>query len=500
MMKGRASIQLFNAETGEKEYETTEENLITKAVDRLINPPIETVITTEKYAGNALRWSFNQLVSAAYGGLLLFANSHEENLDNIYPTKDDELVGYASSATNVTTPKEGVRNEIETGFIDDDDGNHIGYKFVWDFSTSQANGTISSISLTSDGGGLCGMGEKNKFPILMQNSFRGDTIRNNPQGSAYLFPYTTSEPLMNGINSMIEYYGGSIQTSNVLYISPLRAGKFFVLISIGEKKEIKKIWFKDPKKLSILQNTKTDTFPPGYISNEEFIKINFDNTYYYNKYYKAYVDDDEIHVFSPDSNATEHKIYDLTSGVHKETRMVSFANVGRDATLAARAVGYLKDKNLYVAYFKQTCYWITADGEVINKKGMTYSGTNADTMTNLDGGFFKSHIDGYYYFNVSNSLYRVNEDDVSAEMAYLTALNSNYVHLDCRFVKNDYDPNANVISFQYYSSSSPTEFHSLIMYAPLNYYLGTINNLSSPVTKTEAHTMKVIYELTESEG
>ena len=38
-LKGVATIQLFNSETGELEQEVKEENMITNAIQQVLNPP-----------------------------------------------------------------------------------------------------------------------------------------------------------------------------------------------------------------------------------------------------------------------------------------------------------------------------------------------------------------------------------------------------------------------------------------------------------------------------
>jgi hypothetical protein len=87
------------------------------------------------------------------GGILLYQNPIEERADNIYASFDNPIVGYASDdANNTQDVQRGSRNLTESKKIDG------GYKFVWDFATSQANGIISTICLTNT---LAGRGTKN---------------------------------------------------------------------------------------------------------------------------------------------------------------------------------------------------------------------------------------------------------------------------------------------------------------------------------------------------
>ena len=78
------------------------------------------------------------------GGILLYQNEIEEREDNIYAPLTNPLIGYASDdANNTTDIRRGSRNLTESKVIDG------GYRFVWDFATSQANGTISAICLSN---------------------------------------------------------------------------------------------------------------------------------------------------------------------------------------------------------------------------------------------------------------------------------------------------------------------------------------------------------------
>lgn len=152
MLKGTATIELTNVKTGEKEV-YTEENMVTNALrDLLTDDPLA--------LANCCTGCSTQMApitSNALSGILLFENALEEDPDKYIPPNNNVIVGYANTAVNTTAdPKRGSGNQTEQGFTEDNKG----YKFVFDFTTSQANGTISAIGLTSDAAGLCGRGSK----------------------------------------------------------------------------------------------------------------------------------------------------------------------------------------------------------------------------------------------------------------------------------------------------------------------------------------------------
>ena len=137
MIKGKATIELFDAKTGELQQRTEDHNLVTNALKYVMN-----ICAAE---GADLNDEIFPIARVALGGILLFDDTLEESVDNVYmPTGNVHLVGYADRSVNTSDKHRGSYNSAESGKTDD------GYKSVWDFGTSQANGTIKSIARTSN--------------------------------------------------------------------------------------------------------------------------------------------------------------------------------------------------------------------------------------------------------------------------------------------------------------------------------------------------------------
>lgn len=149
MLKGQTVFELTDVRTGEVER-IEETNMFTGALDNVLNG-------APFYLNNSLlNKNLNPndeniiapIYSRAIGGLLMFPNVNDEDINLFYAPADNKPTGIASNdAYSGTDPRRGSFNEIESGAIEN------GYRFVWDFSTSQANGRISSVSLTSAKGG-----------------------------------------------------------------------------------------------------------------------------------------------------------------------------------------------------------------------------------------------------------------------------------------------------------------------------------------------------------
>ena len=144
MLKGKSVIELTDVRTGQVEvYEDT--NLVTEAVMDVLNTNIMGMLynntTFNGSSGDAWMLPIKKNIM---GGILLYQNPLEERPDNIYAPMSNPLIGYASDdANNTEDVRRGSRNLTESKVVDG------GFRFVWDFATSQANGTISAICLSN---------------------------------------------------------------------------------------------------------------------------------------------------------------------------------------------------------------------------------------------------------------------------------------------------------------------------------------------------------------
>lgn len=153
-LKGTTRIELTNVKTGEKEV-IEKDNLVTNAVASILgdNPfawQLKSTYMDNQFSGNML-----PLCPNLFGGILLYENSIPEEVNRLYAQPDNPLVGYSSNiVNNKTDTMRGSMNLNESGYLESNDG----YRYVFDFTTSQANGTISSVGLTSKWGGIAGYG------------------------------------------------------------------------------------------------------------------------------------------------------------------------------------------------------------------------------------------------------------------------------------------------------------------------------------------------------
>lgn len=152
-IKGKTTIELTDVNTGKVEiYE--DNNRVTNGLKNFLN-------IFGSFASNPLGESgvYNSRISNVLtGGLFLFDKAIPEELTTTFMPAGTKMVGNGAvdmSNSGLVT-NWGSYNTSESGVSVD--GNTKTVKYVYDFSTQQANGTIACACLTSKAGGYVGMG------------------------------------------------------------------------------------------------------------------------------------------------------------------------------------------------------------------------------------------------------------------------------------------------------------------------------------------------------
>ena len=144
-IKGSATIELTNADGSKEIYK--HDNMITNAVQDLCMSQRGEIATILKIVNRG-----DSYAQELFGGLLLFDETLNTDANDYFlPTV--KCTGYASqdAYAGLDTCR-GSFNASEGGVQPDGS-----YKFVWDFATSQANGTIKSLALVPNMMGKIGL-------------------------------------------------------------------------------------------------------------------------------------------------------------------------------------------------------------------------------------------------------------------------------------------------------------------------------------------------------
>lgn len=148
-LKGKTIIELTDINTGEVTV-IEDNNFITNAYRDMCQPILRNHDTmTCMFSVYTNQIAFNELMS----GVLLFDSELGDNPDNYFPPINAKMVGHASDITY-------AGSDLSLGSYNSNlyESSETMRKFVWDFTSEQANGTIASVCLTTKHGGIIGYG------------------------------------------------------------------------------------------------------------------------------------------------------------------------------------------------------------------------------------------------------------------------------------------------------------------------------------------------------
>lgn len=143
MIKGHVCIDLKNVETGEKQR-IEHDNLVTNAVAEIL--PYQ----FGRFANDYYSYGHNDFANSyifpistkLLGGIMLFDGKLTEDASHFYFPSEAHLIGFAGQSLDSSHNFMGSVNSLESG------SNDRGYTAVWDFNTSQCNGSIAALALT----------------------------------------------------------------------------------------------------------------------------------------------------------------------------------------------------------------------------------------------------------------------------------------------------------------------------------------------------------------
>ena len=163
-IKGSTLIEVFDAKTNKKLYEQKDNNIITHAYEKILQDYRGKLgYSMEKMFGDA-----PSITHALFGGILLFGSVIPSDENHMLPT-DEEMQSFVGCASHqgkvVGNPYAGEFSVEESEFTDD----HA--KFVYNFNTSEANGVINTICLTSSIGGYTGYKQKVQTEYPVERSY-----------------------------------------------------------------------------------------------------------------------------------------------------------------------------------------------------------------------------------------------------------------------------------------------------------------------------------------
>lgn len=434
-MKGKATFTLTNARTGRIDRKFTEENLVTDAMDNLLNPPLCLMM-------HELSWSrYIQTIVPFYknmmSGIMLLGNTLEERKDNILLPPDFIPVATAGAAYSGAQTTRGSLNLNESYELEN------GYHFTWDFGTDKANGTIKSCALTSRLFGNSGFEAGSDCPpcYINPDGMRTDTMNclaANAKGKYICSPK---------INEHLYY---TATDSN--HIS------------------IKTICTPDPNAIKIkdIASSSAERTPSKIINIELPITIAPGLHPFYNGALNR------LYFFEMKTLYNENLIKLVCCYVDLKT----FTAAGRREWTINR--DYREAKA--VAYYKGDLYYLSYSGlRVFDSQGVC---TTLSSSTYNDGGYsFSLFNETLYIIGTASHRSMIRDGELLPCKIY-----GRYAGITSPALKLPFTMVA--------SSSTPMSADTNNPYVGvISNYLATINNLSEPLVKTNEHTLKITYDI-----
>lgn len=437
MIKGQTTIILTD-KNGNKEIHK-DNNLVTNALQNFfanggwMNP--------SPFASSNSNLISEDMVVRMLGGLLLLDTAQTESANTVMIEKGTKMIGNGSNgvASNDAVTELGSYNSEESGW------NDAGTVFtqVWDFSTSQANGTIKSVCLTSKANGYIGEGNTT-------SNVRKSDAGNYSNFSDNMFSLTkTTNAKAIGYDNNYIYSVVNDTTSKTLTFVRTRCPQTSV-----DMRDI----------LNVAKNEVLATYDySSWISDAR----------YYATVYNTYMDDNYLYIVLPMQRGSTYIFADDTP-----IRLVKVARTGYAIT-----VDVFSPTSTGIASADGTKAVVT-DGYLIVNNSTNFYKVNlsnvADVTQLTNAG---SSTDFTVLQNHGGRVYtRDAVIDTEADAVYVR---------NCGMESNNYTKTGNPLL----CLQSPTSNTTIKRW---NGYLGTVNNLAKSITKDVTRTMKVIYTLTFS--
>ncbi|SDY12967.1 hypothetical protein [Eubacterium barkeri] len=539
-LKGKTTIQLFDATTGEEVQKIEDENMVTDAVSSLCNNASKYFV--QNVFGAEYEFDFVPIVGkpidSMFSGLMLFDESISENKNTYFAPSNTTLIGKAKKLTNTTDRFTGVLNEVESVTLDN------GKKYVWDFSTNKANGQIKCVCLTSAAGGYCGtycdkdtdhnsaIGKM--YPVQAPMVYLSSNIGSS-YGTYYYYyyciigsgydksnssqatPYSSSKTSNSNLKNKNAYLIGVNSDGNFIY-AMCTVGSNSVAISVYDYKKEKSRTFglnensysgKYSENLlnSVNLNSDVATFASPlywktigqntysiYIDankNLNVIVINVDTLTITKQACGAVQDSvlksnfqingtDGIHIYTVnvDSSKNSEGKYKGLSVYKINIDDFSDYELIQITEPFEKSGSYPTSSELYVPLYATNCSIVKS--AYPNSSQILFKVTAADYYK--DGSTSISNDYFYCLINIKNGTFEYLNRSPSTDGLFLGILNDGLLNPiqapDCP------------ICLGHTTGTS-------VMYTLPMMFLSTINNLSTPVVKNETQTMKVTYEITE---
>lgn len=174
VLHGHTKIELHNVKTDEDTV-IEKDNIVTGVWESIWNAYRKTGFSNIGFRPSV---PYNAFSTTYYGGILCYEDEIEEDTSNFFGMVGNTPVAYANQSTHSTkNMKRGNPNVNTTQNLSN------GFQFVWDWTTEQGNGTISSVCLTTNQAGAYECGDTfARLTGIAYGSYVTNATNNCPPG------------------------------------------------------------------------------------------------------------------------------------------------------------------------------------------------------------------------------------------------------------------------------------------------------------------------------
>ena len=477
-LKGRTLIELQDKDGNIKTYK--DNNMVTNAFTDVLRIMANTsttgsLLTTERYALAELSNRFNGVFNTTdlnRWGVRLFEEPLEEDADKYFIHRPH--LAYANETTSMEE-KKGVFNTLSSKFLTNDIGQTIGIRLVWDFSTNVANGKISCISLTPS----INTYNSNRYNLRLNTLCTDTPMAHNgvftwgvPENSRRELSYTKEGIPIKVKNNTIYFYKNTQPT--ISHLGWYEKSDIYDKVVLDNYIDLFKVYDLENYYLTLGKNTETQKY--------ELIKLN-----------KETYEIDETRLIGNFDlkNQFDYSIVGVKSDTLEDlTNVLYFSNLVYTSSSTNRGILYsinlktLERKDVYwgsstnYAYYNSHCF-----SPMLDENG------DISTKVTINRG-------GSSYCYVASGTFKLNEskdDCVLCDSFNINGMSSGLpimsgINFGLKPIFTTIEP---------YGSSNISYHKTNVGYDHNTVF--TINNLETPITKTEDNTMKITYELTWGE-
>lgn len=460
-IKGSTKITLTDPKTGAREV-YQDENMVTNAISRIYN---------SNYLGVTDYYNYIPMLQF-FGGVFCFAQPLTEDANNMWPANQSISAMTANAGQTPYSGPNPTRGNPDGGstVVTDD---HI--RFVWEWGMSKGSGSISCVCLTHQLAGDCGLLPDGSMPLINTtgralpniNSYTADLIDNQDLSRArcIAMPVTLDN---NGMGLSLYFDGTSLEEITVAHS--------WVTSCLLETNKTMPLDSSNYREISSRTATLSRTFDTGYTFLAQ------DESYYYimerdasapNKLYINEIDKSDFSV----------------NGYALDSLGVNMARTS--ANNPSRYCGIVSGRNVYwisntnAKNFVRINLDNTADVEELTTN-LTSNISMQQTPFIMSDGLILGRnylINGSTVYPVTARTPRKDGSGSSYEM----------VAYDI-FAKYKNGPHVLQSGHTWTGSTYNRCGQGGVLALP---YLATINNLTTPVTKTNSKAMQIEYTLTE---